>query len=104
MPCPRLATDVELTVERAEHIRRGHPDLLPGHMPELKLTLADPDTLRRSQLDPEPILFARWFPRLKGGRFVVVVVRYDFSGERFWITTAYLTQRLVAGETEWQRD
>jgi hypothetical protein len=104
LPCPLLEAEVELTDERRSHIALEHPDLLPGHLRELKMTLSDPDMLRRSSIDPDPLLFTRWFEGLGRGRYVVVVVRYDFKADRFWITTAYITARLTAGEIEWQRE
>ena len=104
LPCPHLEAVVKFTAERQQHVAQRHPDLMPGHLAELRQTLADPDSVRRSLVDPEPILLTRWFSQLRGGRFIVVVVKYDHSAERFWLLTAYLARSLAGGEIEWQRD
>jgi len=46
--------------------------------------------------------YSRWYPEVRGGKHVVVVV---VSGppDRHWIITAYLARRLAEGEAEWKR-
>jgi hypothetical protein len=46
--CPYLNTEVELTLEREQHISQNHPDLLPEYRSRIGETLADPDEVRRS--------------------------------------------------------
>ena len=103
-PCPYLTGDVELTPERAEHIARNHPDLLPEHMPKLADVLAAPDIVRRSSRFGNARLFARWFDTVRGGKYVVVVVVSDAGvGDRHWIITAYIARKLTEGVIEWRR-
>ncbi|CAN5565746.1 hypothetical protein BH11ARM2_BH11ARM2_13710 [soil metagenome] len=84
---------IELTDERAAHIAQRHPDLYPQEEARLELTLAEPDgVVRRVTREGNPKHeFYRWFPDLRGGKFVRVQVVTD-SGDpdRHWIVTAYL--------------
>jgi hypothetical protein len=88
LPCPYLNAAVELTDEREAHIREKHPELLPQHR----------DYLINS------LLFSRWFPDVKGGKFVVVVVVADPPPtDRYWIVTAYVARQLSGGTVTWTR-
>jgi hypothetical protein len=86
LPCPYLATDVELSEERERHIGRHHPDLLPAHRDRIVETITDPDSVRRSARVGNTRLFAKWFDDLQGGRYVIAVVVGE-SGQknRPWI-------------------
>ena len=102
--CPYLSAEVELTDERAQHIRANHPDLLPEHRSCVANTLADPDQVRRSRHFANARLLSRWFEPLRGGKYVVVVVVSDLSPKgRHWIITAYISRRLAEGDIEWAR-
>lgn len=103
--CPYLDSEVELTPARERHIADGHPDLLPEYRSCLSETLADPDMVRRSSCLANVRLFSRWFPAVRGGKHVVVVVGLapDGAGRRHFIITAYIARRLAEGEVEWQR-
>jgi hypothetical protein len=104
-PCPILKGEVELTGEREGHIARRHPDLLPRHRDCLAQTLADPDSVRQSPRFGQARLFSRWFPEVRGGNHVVVVVVSEgLESSRHWIITAYLARRLAEGDTLWQRN
>jgi hypothetical protein len=101
--CPYLRADVELSRERGQHIAERHPDLLPEHFDLLTKTVAQPDRVRRSKRFAAAKLFSRWFPELRGGKHIVVVVVNDLKDSRYWIITAYIAGRLAEGEIEWQR-
>lgn len=104
LPCPHLKTEVELTDERERHIRDKHPELLPQHRAYLVQTLADPDDVRRDARFPNSLLFSHWFPAVKGGKFVVVVVVADPApADRYWVVTAYVARQLSGGIVEWTR-
>lgn len=105
LPCPYLKGVVELTDERELHIARAHPDLLPEYIDQIAQTLAEPDQVRRSVRMSTARLFSRWFPNIRQGKYVVVVVVSDVEPEeRHWVITAYLARRLAGGEiVEWQR-
>lgn len=100
--CPYLKGEVEWTEERERHIAERHPDLLPQHRERVVETVADPDEVRRSTRFPAARLFSRWYPEVRGGKHIVVVV---VSGppQRHWVITAYIARRLAEGEVEWQR-
>ena len=54
---------------------------------------------------PGARLFSKVYKRMLDGKSIVVVVMTDTDvRRRHWIVTAYLTRKLVAGETEWKRD
>ncbi|MCB9077428.1 MAG: hypothetical protein H6631_07545 [Anaerolineaceae bacterium] len=102
--CPYLKAEVELTLEREQHIAERHPDLLPEHRQRITDTLVEPDQVRRSRRFSEARLFSRWFDSVRGGKFVVVVVVSDAGPtERHWIITAYITRKLGEGVVEWKR-
>lgn len=104
-PCPYLNGEVELTSEREQHITENHPDLLPEHRSGIAETLADPDEVRRSlQLSTGLLFSKRYEAALDGKSIVVVVMTSAETNRRKWIVTAYLTRKLVAGETEWKKD
>jgi len=104
LPCPHLKTEVELTDERERHIRDKHPELLPQYRAYLVQTLADPDDVRRDARFPNSLLFSHWFPDVKGGKFVVVVVVADPApADRYWVVTAYVARQLSGGIVEWTR-
>jgi hypothetical protein len=104
LPCPYLNAAVELTDEREAHIRAKHPELLPQHRDHLIHTLADPDDVRRDTRFPNSLLFSHWFPDVKGGKFVVVVVVADPSPtDRYWVVTAYVARQLSGGTVTWTR-
>jgi hypothetical protein len=103
-PCPYLKGEVELTDERERHIAERHPDLLPEHRDRIAQTLAKPDQVRRSLRFGSARSFSRWYPDVRQGKHVVVVVVSDLDPtERHWIITAYIARRLAEGEVEWKR-
>lgn len=94
--CPHLNARVELTREREDHISARHPDLLPEHRGCMAETLKEPERIRQSARVNNALMFARWFPELRGGKYVVVVVVSDAGVQpRHWIVTAYMTKRLA---------
>lgn len=104
LPCPYLNTGVELTDEREQHIHDKHPELLPTYREHLIRTVADPDEVRTDSRFPNSLLFSRWFPDVKKGKFVVVVVVADPPpAERKWIVTAYVARQLSGGTVTWKR-
>ena len=102
-PCSYLGKEVELTLERERHITERHPDLLPDHRDRIAITLADPDQIRRSSRFARALLFSRWYPDLKNGKHVVVVVINSATDGRCWVVTAYIARRVAEGEAEWVR-
>jgi hypothetical protein len=102
--CPYLNAGVELTDEREQHIRDKHPELLPAYRVYLIQTLAEPDEVRKDSRFPNSLLFSHWFPDVKEGKFVVVVVVTDPPpAERHWIVTSYVARQLSGGTVTWKR-
>jgi hypothetical protein len=83
--------------------REPHPDLLPEHGDLVATTLADPDQVRSSKRFGSARLFSRWYPDLRSGKHVVVVVVSAPAEGRHWIVTAYIARRLAEGAVEWKR-
>jgi hypothetical protein len=102
--CPYLCSVVTLTEERERHIEERHPDLLPEHRHLISETLNDPDQVRRSVRFASARMFSRWYPVLRGGKHVVVIVVSDAdSAGRHWVITAYMARKLAEGVLEWTR-
>ena len=94
----RFGYDVGLTEERLAHILR-HAEMasLEG---EIERVLQAPEEVRVSRSDDDVKLFYRYFARtLVGGKWLCVVVKY-LPNDAFAIT-AYLTDKLKAGESLW---
>ena len=105
LKCPFLKGEVELTTEREIHITEQHPELLPVYKQCIVETLLDPDLVRKSSHFGMGRLFSRWYPDLRGGKHVVVVVLSELSGaKRNWVITSYMARKLSGGEVEWNRD
>lgn len=79
--------EVTLTDERYRHIIERHPEI-KTHLRFLTETLADPETVRKSQYDPDVLLFYRRVPR---ELYFVVVIKVT----RHFILTAYLTDHIA---------
>ena len=101
--CAYLDADVELTDQREAHIRQRHADLLPVHRPLLIQAVADPEIVLRSRRFRGALVFCRWFPGLLGGKYIAAVVSADEPSTRRWLVTAYISRKLVSGETAWQK-
>lgn len=86
--------EVELTAERKSHIILKHPEIKP-HIKKISQLLSSPDTIRKSKFDPDALLFYKYFDKIKDGKYINVTVK---RGERNFILTAYITDRIRAGE------
>lgn len=86
--------EVELTTERKSHIILKHLEIKP-HINKISLVLSSPDTIKRSKFDPDALLFYKYFDKIKGGKYINVTVK---RGERNFILTVYITDRIRAGE------
>ncbi len=89
-----LGKTIELTIERKKHILLYHPDLKP-YFPKIKEVLLTPSDLRISKSDPEVLLFYKYFDKIMEGKYILVAVKL---GERSFILTSYLTNRMLSGE------
>ncbi|MCS6936929.1 MAG: hypothetical protein NZ610_05735 [Candidatus Bipolaricaulota bacterium] len=96
-----LGRVVELTEERWEHIRFEHP-IMQDQLAKIRETLRSPDVIKRSNYDPEVVLFYKFYEMLEGGKHVTVVVKW--SPKRSFVLTAYLTDRVKKGATIWPRN
>src|SRR5437879_1909759 len=55
--CPYLGREVELTDERAEHIRKTHPEMAADLEIRVRSALTQPEEVRRSRREPDARLF-----------------------------------------------
>jgi hypothetical protein len=95
-----FGSSVRLTDERLAHILQ-HAELA-GMEGELKVVLQVPTEVRLSRVDDGVKLFYKFYPRTQvGGKWLCIVVNYSSVGA--FIVTAYLTDRLKAGETIWPK-
>ena len=67
----------------------------------IRLTLLDPDEIRRDDEYPTTRLICRWFEDLKGGK--LLVVSDNEPSVRHWIVTAFITRKPAKGKIEWTR-
>lgn len=103
--CPYLHGEVEMSLEREEHIQSRHPDFLPEFKSKIAEVLANPDQIRKSNRFVNAKLFTRWFDDVRAGKFVVIVVVTDHAPNlRHWIITAYMARKIVEGEIEWNKN
>lgn len=103
-PSPYLNGEVELTAERERHITERHPDLPREHRPRLAETSAAPGQVRTSARFGSAKLFSRWYPEVRQGKHVVVVVVSERTlQQRHELIRAYLASKLAQGGVEWQR-
>jgi hypothetical protein len=94
-----------MTTERERHIAEHHPDLLPHHRHRIAETLFNPDEVRQSSQMSSGLLFSkRYDDALTGKSIVVVVMTAGGTNVRNWVVTAYITRKLVGGETKWKRN
>lgn len=89
-----LGNDFELTLERKKHILTFHPDLNP-YFSKLKEVFTKPDEIRVSKSDPKVLLFYRYFAKIKGGKYIVGVVKIN---SRSFVLTAYFSNHKLTGE------
>jgi hypothetical protein len=100
--CPYLDSEVELTEERTRHILERHPDLPPRYQELISDTLMHPDEVRCDVRFEETLLFSRWYPTLRKGRYIVVAVVTDtVPQQRNWIVTTYMARKVTQGDVIW---
>ena len=86
---------IRLTDERKQHIL-GHPEMAKME-PAIETALANPEVVRRSNTDSTVHLYYRYHENtIVGEKWLCVVVKY-LENDAF-IITAYLTDKLKAGE------
>jgi hypothetical protein len=90
--------DVRLTVERQAHILQ-HPEMM-GFEEAIAEALAAPQEVRLSRSDPSIRLFCRYHEHTPvRAKWLCVVVKYLVADA--FVVTAYLTDKLKAGDILW---
>ena len=91
---------VRLTDERLAHIL-GHPEMA-GFQGEIERTLSQPETVVRSRSDLAVNLCYRFYTQTPvGGKWLCVVVKYLVDDA--FVLTAYLTDKIKAGDVLWPK-
>ena len=91
---------IRLTDERLAHIL-GHPEMA-GLRSEIEQTLRSPHTVIRSRADPTANLCYRFYSQTAfGGKWLCVVVKYTLDDA--FMLTAYLTDKIKAGDVLWPK-
>ncbi len=91
---------VRLTDERVAHILQ-HQEMTDMAQ-EIERVLQSPTEVRISRSDGSVRLFYEFYAKtMVGGKWLCVVVRY--AAEDAFVVTAYLTDRLKAGDTIWPK-
>ena len=89
-----IGKSVDLTSERRKHILSKHPEL-KYHTSTIKKVLSDPDEIRVSKLNDHVLLFYKFFDKILGGKYIVVLIK---TNERDFILTSHVTDKIKAGE------
>ena len=91
---------VRLTDERLTHIA-SHSEMV-GLEQEIERVLQTPREVRVSRSDDSVRLFYEFYAETRvGGKWLCVVVKY--LPDDAFVVTAYLTDKLKAGETVWPK-
>ena len=93
--CLKLAQNIELQIERLDHILDRHPELC-SLLTELSLTIQNPELVLLKETGE--LLFIRWFKDVLNGKFMTVVVIKSDTINRWWVVTAFVTRKLPHGE------
>jgi hypothetical protein len=103
--CPYLGHEVELTLEREQHIVNTHPDFLPDYRDCLIETLANPDEIHLSKHSSTAVVFIRWYDSIYTGKYVAVVVETEVvTPIRDWVLTSYISRKMPKGDVVWKRN
>lgn len=89
--------DVELTLERYEHMVSAHPEM-EGKQKEMQGVLQNPDFVKESRFDSKTRLF---YKRVKKNEYHTIVVKY--KKESNFVLTGYFAERVKRGDTVWRR-
>ena len=82
-----------------------HPELSLTYEKYIMETLAEPDQVRNDIRFEDTLLFSRWYPKLRKGRYIVVaVVTETVTNERTWIVTTYISRKITQGEVIWTKN
>jgi hypothetical protein len=68
----------------------------------IEKAIGSPSIVQTSKSDPYGLIFAKWFPELHNGKFLLVVVIND--PDRKWIITAYSSHEMPEGDILWQEN
>ncbi|MDX2098893.1 MAG: DUF4258 domain-containing protein [Leptolyngbyaceae cyanobacterium bins.59] len=91
---------IRLTDERKQHIL-AHPEMAEMEV-AIEIALSNPEVVRRSNTDSTVYLYYRYHEDTGvGDKWLCVVVKY-LEDDAF-IITAYLTDKLKAGEQVWPK-
>ncbi len=91
---------VRLTDERLAHIL-GHSEMA-GLQGQIEETVRRPETVVRSRTDPAASLCYRFYAHTDvGGKWLCVVVKYGLDDA--FVLTAYLTDKIKAGDVVWPK-
>lgn len=90
---------IRLTEERRAHIQ-GHPEMV-GMESAVAQTLASPEVVIRSLVDPKAHLYHRFYVGTKvGDKYLCVVVK--IQDKDAFVLTAYLTNKIRRGTVIWR--
>jgi len=94
---------IRLTTQQWDHIvgRHGYMERMQS---EVRETLEDPEEVHKSIISPNSSrLYYRWYTATeKGEKWMCVVVKFLADGA--FISTAYVTDRIKAGDLIWQKE
>ena len=93
----KLNKEIELTEERLKHVLSFHPEIA-DHLDKFGDVLLNPNEIRVSSSDRSVLLFHKRFDSIGVGKYLRIAVKIN---ERWFILTAYLTNKLVGKTYEY---
>ena len=98
------AQQIRLPEERWRHIIDRHPYMMEMRE-ELAETLLDPDTIRKSNSEPDTVrVYYKWFENTVVGRKWVSVVVEFLDDDDAFVRTAFVRRIPAPGEEIWQKE
>lgn len=91
-----FGNELTLTLEAFEHIIFTHPEI-QGKQEEIQKTLEKPDLVKESKHDNK----VRLFYKKIAAYYLVVVVKIE--GNRGFVLTAYLAEKVKRGNLLWEK-
>jgi hypothetical protein len=91
---------IKLTDERWQHILTRHPEM-SGHLDNLRLTIKEPNTIYRSQIEPTEYHFYRLLETNIGQLYLIAIVIK--TAAPFIVTAHFVSSLRKGGKLVWLR-
>jgi hypothetical protein len=90
---------ITLSQARWNHIVEQHPET-KKYLLQIKNVLKKPDYIKSSSSDSSVWLYYRYYPKVYGGKYLIVVVKH---APQSFVITYYITDKIKTGESIWTK-